>query len=548
MAYLALYRKYRPKNFDEIFGQHHIVETLKNAVKNNKLAHAYLFCGPRGTGKTTVAKILAKMVNCESKTEKPCCVCPSCVDIQESGHPDVVEMDAASNNGVDEARELVEKVKYAPMSGKYKVYIIDEVHMMTTGAFNALLKTIEEPPSFCIFVLATTEPHKIPSTIISRCQRFDFKKLSKKAIQTNLAQVCEKENINCSKEAISLIADLAEGGMRDALSILDQCIAYAQNDITLQDVSDVYGVATTADKIELYQLVHEKKVTQLIEKISEIETKGIDIRRLTTDLIDIAKEAVVYIYSENMETLTVLNKENAEKMAAMFDSNTLLKYIDYLIDTLSKYRDATNALTYLEVCLLKMVESKEEPEIIEKEVAVKEIDKPVIVEKEVEVKEIDKPVIVENKSYTDEQYYQMLLKATKRIKEVDAKIINSIFTDNFYGTERQLLDLVKKAEIMASSKTNIILTVDNRTDANFVNNKENNLVLENMMEKYLTNRKDIVCVTREERDFLITYFKNERSKVQKPKKEVPEKKEEIITAEDRLASLFGKDGFDVIGE
>lgn len=533
MAYLALYRKYRPKNFDEVFGQQHIVETLKNAVKHNKLAHAYLFCGPRGTGKTSIAKILAKMVNCESENEKPCCACASCIDIQESAHPDVVEMDAASNNGVDEARELVEKVKYAPMSGKYKVYIIDEVHMMTTGAFNALLKTIEEPPSFCIFVLATTEPHKIPSTIISRCQRFDFKKLGKKVIQNSLAQVCEKEKINCSKEAISLIADLADGGMRDALSILDQCIAYAQDDINIQDVSAVYGVATTADKIELYQLIYEKEVKQLIEKLSEIETNGIDIRRLTTDLIDIAKETVVYIYSKNLDALSVLNEENVQKMASMFDSNTLLTYVDYLIDTLSKYRDATNTLTYLEVCLLKMVEFNEEPIVVEKEEAAKE-------EK--------KPVIVENKSFSDEEYYQMLLKSTKKIKEIDAKIINGIFVDSFFGLEKQLINLIKEAEIMASSKTNIILTVDNRTDANFINNKENNIVAENMMEKYLPNRKEIVCVTKEEKEFLITYFKSERSKTQKPKKTTPKKQEETITTEDRLASLFGKDGFDVIGE
>ncbi|HPX31891.1 MAG TPA: DNA polymerase III subunit gamma/tau [Erysipelotrichaceae bacterium] len=534
MAYLALYRKYRPKNFDEVFGQQHIVETLKNAIKHNKLAHAYLFCGPRGTGKTTVAKILAKMVNCESENERPCCICASCIDIQESAHPDVVEMDAASNNGVDEARELVEKVKYAPMSGKYKVYIIDEVHMMTTGAFNALLKTIEEPPSFCIFVLATTEPHKIPSTIISRCQRFDFKKLSKKVIQINLAQICEKEKINCSKEAISLIADLADGGMRDSLSILDQCIAYAQDDINLQDVSDVYGVATTADKIELYQLIYEKEVKKLIEKLSEIETNGIDIRRLTTDLIDIAKETVVYIYSKNMDTLSVLNEENVQKMASMFDSNTLLTYVDYLIDTLSKYRDATSTLTYLEVCLLKMVEFNEKALIV--------------VEKEIVTKEENKPVVIEKKSYSDEEYYQMLLKATKKVKEVDAKIINGIFADNFFGKEKQLINLIKEAEIMASSKTNIILTVDNRADANFINNKENNIIVENMMEKYLPNRKDIVCITREERDFLITYFKNERSKVQKPKKATPKKKEETITPEERLTSLFGKDGFDIVGE
>ena len=349
-----------------------------------------------------------------------------------------------------------------------------------------------------------------------------------------MAQICEKEKINCSKEAISLIADLADGGMRDSLSILDQCIAYAQDDINLQDVSDVYGVATTADKIELYQLIYEKEVKKLIEKLSEIETNGIDIRRLTTDLIDIAKETVVYIYSKNMDTLSVLNEENVQKMASMFDSNTLLTYVDYLIDTLSKYRDATSTLTYLEVCLLKMVEFNEKALIV--------------VEKEIVTKEENKPVVIEKKSYSDEEYYQMLLKATKKVKEVDAKIINGIFADNFFGKEKQLINLIKEAEIMASSKTNIILTVDNRADANFINNKENNIIVENMMEKYLPNRKDIVCITREERDFLITYFKNERSKVQKPKKATPKKKEETITPEERLTSLFGKDGFDIVGE
>ena len=296
-------------------------------------------------------------------------------------------------------------------------------------------------------------------------------------------------------------------------------------------------MATTEDKIELYQFIYEKKVTELIDKLSEIETNGIDIRRLTTDLIDIAKETVVYLYSNNMATLSILNEENVKKMASMFESNTLLTYIDYLIDTLSKYRDATNTLTYLEVCLLKMVEYNEQPD-----------EQPVAVEKEVIIKEVKKPVIVENKSYTDEEYYQMLCKSTKKIKEVDAKIISGIFTDNFFGRERQLINLVKQAEIMASSKTNIILTVDNRADANFINNKDNNEIVENIMERYLPNKKDIICVTREERDFLITYFKNERSKVKKTKKEAPKRKEDIITPEDRLVSLFGKDGFDIVGE
>ena len=232
MAYKALYRKYRPITFDDVVGQDTIVKTLKNAIENNKLAHAYLFCGPRGTGKTSIAKLLAKTVNCTSDGEKPCGKCQNCLDIQESSHPDVVEMDAATNNGVDEIRELIEKVKYAPMQGKYKVYIIDEVHMITPNAFNALLKTLEEPPEYCIFVLCTTEPHKILPTIVSRCQRFDFNKIPNQVIKGRLRQVVNAENIKCDENALQLISELAEGGMRDALSILDQCIAYCEDNVT----------------------------------------------------------------------------------------------------------------------------------------------------------------------------------------------------------------------------------------------------------------------------------------------------------------------------
>ena len=222
MAYQALYRKYRPKNFDEVVGQEHIIQTLNNAIYQNKIAHAYLFCGPRGTGKTTTAKIFAKMLNCENEN-KPCEECENCKMASQSSHPDIIEIDAASNNGVEEVRNLIDKVKYAPLSGKYKIYIIDEVHMMSTSAFNALLKTIEEPPAHVIFIFATTEPNKVLSTIISRCQRFDFSKVSQKDIEKRLKIVCKKENIEIEEEAISLIAQLSDGGMRDSLSILDQC-------------------------------------------------------------------------------------------------------------------------------------------------------------------------------------------------------------------------------------------------------------------------------------------------------------------------------------
>ena len=249
MGYKALYRTYRPQTFDEVAGQKQIIQTLKNAIKENKIAHAYLFTGPRGTGKTTMAKLLAKALNCESNN-KPCDECESCLAISEGSYPDVIEIDAASNNGVDEVRNLIDKVKYAPIEGKYKVYIIDEVHMMSQGAFNALLKTLEEPPAHVIFVLATTEPHKVLPTILSRCQRFDFGRISRKDIEERLMTVLLSEGVEYEDGVIELVSELCDGGMRDALSILDQTIAYAGNYIKEEHVRDIYGIVSNSEKIE----------------------------------------------------------------------------------------------------------------------------------------------------------------------------------------------------------------------------------------------------------------------------------------------------------
>jgi DNA polymerase III subunit gamma/tau len=355
MAYKALYRMYRPQTFEEVVGQQHIVVTLKNAIKTNKLSHAYLFSGPRGTGKTTVAKILGKAINCLSKESKPCEVCTSCQSINKGNHPDIIEIDAASNNGVDEIRELIDKVKYAPLELKMKVYIIDEVHMLTTGAFNALLKTLEEPPSHVMFILATTEPHKVIPTIISRCQRFDFTKVSMFEIQDRLDKILIEETITAEKGVTRLIAQLADGGLRDALSILEQVIAFSGKDIKMNDVYQVYGLTTTQEKIDLLKVISLRQVKEILDFLKEVTIKSHDIKKLTVDLIECLKDGLIYHFTQSNENLSVLSVEEAQKLNNYFTADQSIEFMDILMDTLDKYRLSSNSISYFEVALLKMV-------------------------------------------------------------------------------------------------------------------------------------------------------------------------------------------------
>ncbi len=359
MVYKALYRTYRPKDFNELVGQDHIVKTIQNAIKQDKIAHAYLFTGPRGTGKTTIAKLVAKAINCTSSSEdKPCNQCENCISITNGEHQDIIEIDAASNNGVDEVRDLIEKVKYAPIKAKFKVYIIDEVHMMSTGAFNALLKTLEEPPAHVVFILATTEPHKILPTIISRCQRFDFKKISTNEIENRLFQVLEKENINCEHNAVQLIASLADGGMRDALSILEQCLAYSPN-LTVDDVNKVYGIVSISQKIEFVKGLINKDVKKTLQRIDEMFLTGIDIKRLTTDLIDILKDVIIYKNTNEYQSMLVLSKDEVNEISPYMPIEDTFEYIQILLDVDQKYKQATNSKLYFEIAMLKIINNKE---------------------------------------------------------------------------------------------------------------------------------------------------------------------------------------------
>ena len=578
MAYKALYRKYRPSTFEEVVGQKHVVMTLQNAIKNNKLAHAYLFCGPRGTGKTSVAKLLAKTINCTSEN-KPCGHCANCIDIQESTHPDVVELDAATNNGVDEVRELIEKVKYAPMQGKYKVYIIDEVHMMTSSAFNALLKTLEEPPEYCIFILATTEPHKVLPTIVSRCQRFDFNKVSVPVIKERLRYIVGQEGITCDDDALQLIAELAEGGMRDALSVLDQCIAYSQNNITAEDVSTVYGIATNAEKLDLLKAVRNKDVQKSMAMVNDFSGRGIDLQRLTLDLINLCKETVIYSYSGKGNLLEKTTVAQAEDLLRNFTSDELLKCIDYLMDTTGKYKDSSDSMSYLEVCLLKMMniagqktESQEtkaffavnrpepvnvpvtrtvkaEPEPVKEEPQEIIEEKPAEPEKNEVVEEKDPlPMLKAVKNLSDENFYDILSKSVKALKEADLpkwkKVIERRDVDSMAVTS-----MLNGSYMMAESEKDIIAVVEDRLTADNINELSNLAKLEKIVEEEFGCHKNVVAVTREQQTYLINYFRSRKSQpapVQEVVEEKEEKEPEKNKTIEKLTEIFGKDGFDIV--
>ncbi len=352
MSYKALYRSYRPQTFGEVAGQEHIVTTLKNAIKENRISHAYLFAGPRGTGKTTVAKLLAKALNCTGENP-PCDQCPNCKAITVGEHPDVIEIDAASNNGVDEVRDLIDKVKYAPINGKYKVYIIDEVHMMSTGAFNALLKTLEEPPAHIVFVLATTEPHKILPTIISRCQRFDFKKVENHDIISRLEYVLKSENKKYELPALESVAKLAEGGMRDALSILEQCLAY-NNELTVESVNMVYGLLSMDNKISFIRQLLSKDIKGVLTSLDNMLSGSIDIKRLTFDLVDVLKDIIIYKNTQDVSILFVLTQQDVDNLAPYILVEEAFEIIDILIEASSHYSQSLDANTYFELAMLKI--------------------------------------------------------------------------------------------------------------------------------------------------------------------------------------------------
>ena len=579
MAYQALYRKYRPTNFDEVVGQTHIIQTLKNAIIQNRIAHAYLFCGPRGTGKTSIAKIFAKTLNCTNSQDAPCGVCENCKMAANGSHPDIIEIDAASNNGVDEVRNLIDKVKYAPMQGKYKIYIIDEVHMMTSGAFNALLKTIEEPPAHVIFIFATTEPNKVLPTIISRCQRFDFNKVSMHDIKYRLSVVCKNEGIEIDENGLTLIAQLADGGMRDALSILDQCVAYCSSHIDVNDIRKIYGVVTSEDIGKLFYSVYKKDVDSFVKDIQKYSDMGIDIKRLTADFIHMLKDSLILDYSENSTLVSDMNKDMIRKYFKLAPINFRIKCMEELMDTYNKYTYASNALDYLEASLLKIssysyeskthiidsdhndfkeVEEEENYEtsyddtsdnsdIIEKNT--QKDDNNGVLEKS-EISDVSRETLKQSENtnnkiiLNDEFVLQLLVGATKMERSIDTNKFNNIgqFISSLeFGKYAATL---RNSSIMASGSNYIVVCVSSEIFAKQINDFEMNYGYEDFMEVLLGKAKKVFALSKTQQSRVLDEFKERMISGNLPEpyqvrlKRKDSESDNNVSIEDHMKSLF----------
>lgn len=359
MSYTALYRKFRPTGFDEVKGQEHIVTTLRNQMKTDRIGHAYLFCGTRGTGKTTVAKILAKAVNCEQLVDgSPCNVCAMCQKINSQTSMNVIEIDAASNNGVGNIRDIIEEVQYSPAEGRYKVYIIDEVHMLSTGAFNALLKTLEEPPGYVIFILATTEAHKIPITILSRCQRYDFRRITVDTIENRLRELVDKEQVEVEEKALRYIAKTADGSLRDALSLLDQCIAfYLGQDLTYDRALEVLGAVDTAVYSRMFRCVAGFDAVGCLELVEEMMASGRDLNQFINEFVWYLRNLLLVSTSAQGEELVDVSTEQMvllQEECKMLSADVLIRYIRILSELSNQIRYAVQRRVLVEVALIKL--------------------------------------------------------------------------------------------------------------------------------------------------------------------------------------------------
>ncbi len=590
MSYKALYRTYRPQTFEDVAGQSHVTITLKNAIKENRIAHAYLFAGPRGTGKTTIAKILAKAINCTGD-HPPCNECPNCKAITQGDHPDVIEIDAASNNGVNEVRDLIDKVKYAPINAKYKVYIIDEVHMMTPEAFNALLKTLEEPPAHIVFILATTEPHKILPTIISRCQRFDFKRVDEHDIISRLEYVLKEEKVDYEEDALEIISKLADGGMRDALSILEQCLAYDRN-LTVENINKVYGLLSNDEKIRLIKLLLTKDMKNVLKTLDHMMSLSIDLKRLTQDLIDVLKDVIIYKNTQDLSLLFVLHKSDIQQIVPYMLVEEAFQMIDIFMDASSHYGQAVDSSTYFELALLKIcnqIENEHKEVVVEEPKVIEDVSHETLVDEKIEVEEkpiekVEPEPIVEPQEVQQEIHEEQEEKQVEPIEENKPQIkeekspsqievdFNDILNILVQAKRTVLNDIQDKwpvirrycynlntakyanmlcdAKPVAAGEKGFILTLKYQPEVNNVNYTENYYPLKNFLKEVLGSDYDFIAVMEDEWPLMRQKFiqLNKEKKLPQPKPivlhhidEYHEPVVELTEAQQYAIDMFGDD-------
>ena len=539
MAYQVLYRTYRPAKFSEVVGQDYIIKTLVNAIRNNKIAHAYLFAGPRGTGKTTIAKLFAKAINCENFKDEACDECENCKAYLEGNHPDIIELDAASNNGVDDIREIIEQVPYAPLLGKYKVYIIDEVHMLTTQAFNALLKTLEEPPAHVIFILATTDPQKVIPTVLSRCQRYNFSKINLYEIKKRTIEVLKAENIPYEEKAVEEIARLAEGGMRDALSLLEQCLAYNPDEVKLEDVEHIFGLTSTAEEVELYRKVHTNEISEVVRKLREMYGQGMDTKRLAIDMIEIIKDVLIYSDQGNESLLSRITAVEAQDIMNLVSTENLLKDAKNLEEVISREKQNANFLSYLELSLIQMASGRTpvRPAENKKPKEEKHTEKETVKEAEL-VKEKVESFVVEPEN---DLLLAILLDANRDLKIADQIIYNKLVLFQYEPDKRKFYQLLIGTELFASNKDAIIVC-GSRMQADSINTKAANEELYRFVNKEFGIDKMIYAIDKDKKEELINLYKQTPKEMRNrpvyiEKYKIEEEKEE--TTEEKLRSIFG---------
>ena len=520
MAYVALYRAYRPQKFCDVVGQQHIIKTLQNAIKLNKVAHAYLFCGPRGTGKTTLAKIMAKALNCEHGPNiEPCDECEICKGIQKGSITDVVEIDAASNNGADDIRALRDSVKYLPSVGRYKVYIIDEVHMLSNAAFNALLKTLEEPPKHVVFILATTEPYKLPNTILSRCQRFDFQAISIDDILRRLKIVAKAENINMTEEAFNQIAASAEGGMRDALSLFDQTISYSVNDeITLDDVLAVSGNVSYIKIIELLTKCLDGENTSALKIIDSILKEGKEVPRIINDIILLLRDVLLYKNNAILEEKIQFKNPEYIKFSKSIPSKLIYSWLEELNEANNNMRFSNQKRAYLELAIIKMCDIKLNEEVslldrveqlesmvnslLENKINVKPKEEIKNIEINLPTKEelvqytenaIQQEVVVNNDEVQIEDIEQILNTASKQHKLELQNTFKKIEEDYSGVFIAQILAV---GEVVAANKEKCIVVLNDLGFCNRLMKYENFVKMMEIINYYLPEMKDYICLPK----------------------------------------------------